>query len=431
MVVGILGGGLVGLVIGSTLDRPNEILEAGERPGGHCRTLTEEGYTFDLGGPHIIFSKNKEILSYIIEKLDGNVHERFRMNKILYNGVYVKYPFENGLYDLPPVERFECLRDFITNDYKQKGNFKDWLFRNFGTALTEKYLLPYNEKIWNVPAEAMSDDWVEGRVPIPSLDEIIKSAVGVVTEGAPHQAYFKYPIHGGIEALPKAFAKDCPSITNNFRVKRVWRENGLWHVSDGEQVRRYDRLVSTIAIQDMIAALGDAPEDVVRKVNALRFNSLSVVMLGMETRTPNEHTAVYVPDRKYPFHRLSMPLSFTDEGAPPGHEGIAAEITTNPGDGIHELDDDALVDLVVDGLVDLGLMQRDKLRFKKVERTRHAYVIRTFDYEENLKAGLDYLDSLGIISCGRNAEFAYINMDEAVRRGLEVTKRLQAEIARD
>ena len=426
MSIGILGGGLVGLVIGSTVGLPNEILEADDRPGGHCRSLIENGYTFDLGGPHIIFSRNKEILARMIGMLGDNAGEQYRNNKILYKGSYLKYPFENGIYDLEPQERFECLRDFLINknEVKGGGNFRDFLYATFGNAITEKYLLPYNEKIWNVTADQMSDDWAVGRVPVPSPEEMMKTAVGVTTEGAVHQANFTYPRHGGIEALPKAFEVNCPSITTNFRVSRVWREADQWCVSDGRETRRYERLVSTIAIQDLVAALPDVPHEIAARVEALRHNSLSLVMLGFKSAAPNPSTAIYVPDRKYPFHRLSMPQNFSDHAVPAGHEAIAAEITTNPGDGFHELDDHALVETVLEGLEDLRLAQRKDLRFSSVYRTRFAYVIPTFDYQENLAIALDYIRNLGIISCGRNAEFAYINMDEAIRRGLAVGEAL-------
>jgi protoporphyrinogen oxidase len=409
MTIGILGGGLVGLVIGGTVGQPNEILEADDRPGGHCRSLVANGYTFDLGGPHIIFSRNKEILARMVAMLGENAGEQYRNNKILYKGSYIKYPFENGIFDLGPQERFECLRDFLVNNNdKEGGNF----------------LLPYNEKIWNCPAEEMSDDWAVGRVPIPTPEEMMKSAVGVTTEGAVHQANFTYPRVGGIEALPRAFEVDCPSIITNFKVSRVWREAGQWCVSDGRSVRRYERLVSTIPIQDLIAALPDVPGEIITRAGALKFNSLSVVMLGFRSEAPNPCTAIYVPERKYPFHRLSMPRNFSDHAVPPGHEAIAAEITTNPGDGFHELDDQALIEAVLDGVEDLGLAKREDLRFSGVHRTRFAYVIPTFDYQENLAVALEYIGSLGIVSCGRNAEFAYINMDEAIRRGLAVSETL-------
>lgn len=428
MTIGILGGGLVGLVIGAHLKQPCEVLEADDVPGGHCRSLVADGYTFDLGGPHIMFSQNKETLDYMISLLGENVVTSRRNNQILYNGRYVKYPFENGLAALSPEDRYDCLYHFLYNDHKPGLTFKDWIYATFGKGIAEKYMLPYNEKIWNVPADQMSADWVEGRVPRPPAEDIIKSAVGIETEGYTHQLYFQYPRSGGIEALARAFAEKCRSIITRFPVRRVWREGAYWHVSDGKETRRYDRLISTIPIQDLISALPDVPGDVVRSVNALRFNSLSVVMLGVKSAQLLPYTALYIPDPGVPFHRVSFPHNFSDRMAPPGHMAVAAEITTNPGDGFHELDDETVFARVIDGLAKLKLIDPATVDFRAICRTKHAYVIRTFDYAQNLAAGIDYLNDLGIVSCGRNAEFAYINMDEAIRRGRAVATKINEEV---
>lgn len=427
MKVGVLGGGLVGLVVGSRCRHDCEILEADPVPGGHCRSLVEAGYTFDLGGPHILFSQNREILSLLYRQLGDNLAQRRRNNRIWYDGRYVKYPFENGLYDLAPQDRFECLYHYLNNDNPPPTNFKEWIYHVFGRGIAEKYMLPYNEKIWNVPAEQMAFDWVEGRVPRPPLADLIKSAVGVETEGYTHQLYFGYPKTGGIAALPNSFLGGCRAVTTGFRVAQVWRERGRWHVGDGRRVRRYDRLVSTIPIADLIAALPDAPQAVREAVRGLRHNSLTTVMIGAETVAPPPFTGLYVPDPAMLFHRLSFPLNFTENGAPPGHMAVTAEITTNPGDGVHELDDGEVTRRVVAGLEAMDLLRRSRIRFCRVHRTEHAYVVRTFDYRDKLAAALSYLDGLGILSVGRNAEFEYINMDEAVRRGLEAARRLDAE----
>ena len=431
MSIGVLGGGLVGLVIGSHLKLPHEILEADTRTGGHCRSLISDGYTFDFGGPHIMFSRDEKTLAYMVELLGDNVVEQRRNVKVLYNGTFVKYPFENGIFALSPQERYECLSGFVCNDYKGGNTFKDWIYRTFGKGLAEKYLIPYNEKIWNVSTEEMSDDWVEGRVPKPPAEDIIKSAVGVETEGYTHQLYFKYPKQGGIEALARAFEKDCPSITHNFRVEKVWRENGQWHISNGKETRCYEQIISTIPIQDLIRALPDVPDEVVNCVNALRYNSLTTIMLGIETDSPCPYTAVYLPDPAVPFHRISFPRNFSNESVPAGHDAILVEITTNPGDDYHDLNDEALIEVAVSGLEKMNFLTRESLRFHAVHRSHYAYVIRTFDYEQNLSTALNYLDGLGIISCGRNAQFAYINMDEAVKRGLDAVRQVDERMAEE
>ena len=425
MNIGILGGGLVGLVIGSQCRRHDcEVLEADEAVGGHCRSLVEGGYTFDLGGPHILFSRNKEVLSHMHEQLGDNLAQRRRHNKIWYEGRYVKYPFENGLYDLPPNDRFECLFHYLNNDYPVPTNFKEWLYHVFGKGIAEKYMIPYNQKIWNIGAEKMSFDWVDGRVPRPPAEDIIKSAVGVETEGYSHQLDFGYPKTGGIQALPLAYARGCKKIIVDFRVRKVWRQGDRWMVSDGQITKSFENLVSTIPIQDLLDALPEVPQPILQDAKSLRFNSLIVVMLGARSDTRPPFTALYVPDAAFPFHRLSFPTGFTDEGAPDGHMAVAAEITTNPGDGFHELGDGDVVERVVDGLTKLGLLDPPRISFSRVYRTKHAYVVRSFDYSEKLKSCLDYVRELGITSVGRNAEFEYINMDEAVRRGIEVARRL-------
>ena len=167
--------------------------------------------------PHIIFSRHRETVDYMLSLLGGNVHRARRNNKIFYRGRYVKYPFENGLFDLEPQDRFECLYHYIQNDYPPpKSNFKEWIYHHFGKALAEKYLIPYNEKIWNVPAEELGLEWVEGRVPKPPLEDVVKAACGVETEGYTHQLYFHYPAHGGIESLPRAMAGRVNHIVPDF-----------------------------------------------------------------------------------------------------------------------------------------------------------------------------------------------------------------------
>ncbi|MBV8820571.1 MAG: FAD-dependent oxidoreductase, partial [Acidobacteriaceae bacterium] len=256
---GILGGGLAGLTVAAHLEGDCEVLEADERPGGHCQSVQEDGFTYDAGGPHIMFSRNQRTLDFMVSLLGDNVYRGRRNNKIFYKGRYVKYPFENGLNELEPQDRFECLYHYLKNDHPAPSNFKDWMYHTFGTGLTEKYLLPYNEKIWKVAADQMSLDWVEGRVPKPPIEDVIKSAVGVETEGYTHQLYFYYPLHGGIESLPCGMAKRVANITTAFHVRSIRRTSSGWVVSNGQQERVFERLVSTMPIHEMAEIVEGVP----------------------------------------------------------------------------------------------------------------------------------------------------------------------------
>jgi protoporphyrinogen oxidase len=112
-------------------------------------------------------------------------------------------------------------------------SFADWIENTFGRGIAECYLLPYNRKIWNYPPGKMSAHWVEGRVPRPPVEDIIRSAVGIETEGYTHQAVFSYPVEGGIEALVRAIAGPIMDrVKCGFRVSTV--EDGRLGDRDGK-----------------------------------------------------------------------------------------------------------------------------------------------------------------------------------------------------
>lgn len=424
MKVGILGGGLAGLTVAAHLECECEVLECDERPGGHCQSVQEDGFTYDAGGPHIIFSRNKATLDYMLSLLGGNVYQGRRNNKILYRGRYVKYPFENGLYDLEPQDRFECLYHYLFNKHPAPTNFREWLYHNFGTGLTEKYLLPYNEKIWNVPADQMSTDWVEGRVPKPPIEDVIKAAVGVETEGYTHQLHFYYPLRGGVESVPKGMAQGVRNIVTGFLVRNVHRSRDGWVVGNGYTERRYDRLVATIPIHDMAYLMDGVPLEIKTAVDALRYNSLFTATVAISNDQIPDYTAVYVPDPELIFHRLSFPAVFSPENVVKGTSLIQAEITANEGDGVWDLPDEAVLEKVVAGLENIGLVRRSEICYERVIRTKYGYVVRDFTYRSHLDLARAYFEGQGIELCGRVAEFEYINMDQCIERALKVAARM-------
>jgi protoporphyrinogen oxidase len=412
------------------LREASEVLEKDSRGGGHCQTVQEDGFTYDAGGPHIIFSRNQRMVDFMVSLLGDNVHRPRRNNKIFYKGRYVKYPFENGLFDLEPQDRFECLYHYIKNDYPPpQTNFKEWLYHHFGKGLAEKYLIPYNEKIWNVPAEELGLEWVEGRVPKPPLEDVIKAAVGVETEGYTHQLYFNYPLRGGIESLPRALEQKVENITPYFEVERVWKEDGQWCVSNGLFTRRFEKLVSTIPIQELAHALDGVPADIIAAVDSLRYNSLITCAVGFHSTELPDYTAIYVPDPAVRFHRLSFPAVFSPHNAPPGKSIIEAEITTNPGDGTHEMSDEEILASVIGDLQAMGLGAPAKVCYGRVLRTKYGYVVQDDNSRRCLKQAKAYFEQIGIPLCGRVAEFEYINMDVCIERALKLADRLNQEAA--
>jgi protoporphyrinogen oxidase len=430
MKVGILGGGLTGLTLGVSLKTDFEILEKYPECGGLCRSLTEDGFTFDYGGAHIIYSKDQKPIDFMLRMLGENHHKGRRNNKIYYRGCFVKYPFENGLSDLPKEDNFECLYGYLKNDYPPPCNFKEWIYYTFGKGIAEKYLLPYNKKVWNTKPEDMSLHWVEGRVPKPPLEDVIKSAIGISTDGYAHQLNFYYPQKGGIQALIQAMeGKIGDRVIKNFKVKKAFKEANSWWISDGSCQKKYDLVISTIPIFELLKALEDIPKEVEEASGRLQYNSLIAVLLGLEGNSLPPYTAVYFPDEGLKFNRMGFPHIFSSYNAPPGHSSLAVEITAKENDSTWRLSDEELSEHSIQGLFRCGLLDPHKICFKKVVRSKYAYVIYDKDYLKNIRIVKSYLEKLGIILCGRFAEFEYLNMDACVERGKSLAQRINEQLA--
>ena len=435
MQTAILGGGLTGVTLARLLHARGEecvVLEAEEEIGGLCRSLTADGYTFDRGGSHIIFSRDLEVLDFMRDVLEGNRGERDRDTRIFFKNRFIRYPFENGLADLPKEDLFFCINEYIrTLIASEKGeldpprNLKEWCIGTFGRGIAESYLIPYNEKIWKYPTDHISCHWVEGRIPRPPVEDVIKSAIGIVTQGYVHQARFSYPVRGGIEALIHAIAlpvKD--SIRTGFCVRSIRKRGDRWLIGDGECVVEADRIFSTIPLQHLYAAIDHVPARVRNAVDGLRYNSLACIFIGLRSGVPGI-SWLYIPDPADGLeNRVSFPSNYSTEVAPPGRSSVLVEITYRPGDEVSSMSDRALVDHAVSSLSKMGIIRPEDVEFTGIERQEFAYVIYDLEYLHNIGVVRKYCASIGIDLIGRFSQFEYLNMDGCIRSALDFAGRL-------
>jgi protoporphyrinogen oxidase len=429
----ILGGGLSGLTLARLLHERGEkviVLEAEPQIGGLCRSRTDRGFTFDTGGSHIIFSKDEEVLSFMRRMIEKNEQRNNRNTKIFYKGRYVKYPFENGLYELPAEDRFFCINDFIrTLIAVEKGevpppeNFRDWIYYTFGPGIAECYMVPYNEKIWKYPAEKMSHHWVDGRIPRPPIEDIIKSAIGIETEGYTHQAVFSYPLDGGMIQLVTAIAEPVlPFTRTGFRVTSLRRDTQEWHISNGKETITADRIVCTIPVQHLLPCLDKIPVKVKRACRALVYNSLICVNIGIRGTVPAV-SWMYIPDKVLgKTNRLSFPSNFSRHSAPDGCGAVLAEITYQPGDEMSSTPDNELIEEVLRMLESMEICTPDQVVFSSVERQPFAYVVYDLGYQKNIAIIKEFCRSREIPLVGRFAQFEYLNMDGCIRSVMDFVK---------
>jgi len=414
--VGVIGAGPSGLTLGLFLDKKICIYEKDDIAGGHARSIKEGPWTFDRG-PHILFSRDKKILEWMTKGLQENVHTCTRNNKVIIDNTYLHYPIENDLGSLEAELRTACLISYVQAQISkntQSHNLDDWFRNNFGDELTDLYFKPYNEKIWKVPLRELSMTWSD-RIPNPPISDVIKGALGIRTEGYLHQLHYQYPLEGGFQALSDKWYEEIKeSVSLNVEINQISIVEDAILLETSEQSRVHDWIVYT-GYLDHLPKLCNftIPSEVENDIHNLRVNGISCVTIGVKGEDLNNFTALYVPDPRYLFNRISFPKVFSPKNAPDGCFLIQAEITTPPGAG--PISEEIIFEQLENFCTEMGIIENvQQIIYKNFTFFSHAYVVYDEGFEERISNIFKFFASKNILLHGRFGSFQYINTDMCV-----------------
>lgn len=437
MKVIILGAGLSGISTAFFLQQYDEyenivLLEMEKTTGGLCRSIYKNGYVYDIG-PHILFSKDKDMLNLMLSVLDEKNSLR-RSNKILYKHRQIQYPFENDLSKLPAEDLNYCINAFNHNPYEsyEVTNMIQFFLKTFGEGITNTYLRPYNEKIWKYDPAFMNTSMVD-RIPKPTQEEIRRSAAGETVDGYVHQLYFSYPSQGGIEAVPNGFLKQlntqkCHIKTNSTVVKITKREQDFCVYTADGTCYYADQVISTIPVQSLTEAYEKASDEVKKRVSDLRYNSIAIAFVKTPYDLCGDNFAFMIPDKNVIFHRISKMDFLGDTYHRKGEATYMVEVTYRENDKIATLEKDEFRHQIVQGLVDIGFAKSyADVEIIDITKYQYAYVIYDLNHTENMRVIRDFYNKEGIILNGRFGNFEYWNMDRILRESFELSRRLHNE----
>ena len=414
--IGVIGAGPSSLTLAIFTNQKISIYEQDEIAGGHAKSFKIGPWTFDRG-PHIMFSKDKKILNWMIKTLGNNVHTSVRNNKVVIEDRFIHYPIENDLGSLSLDDRLACLMGYVQAHSRIHGaisNLDQWFRNNFGDGLTDLYFKPYNEKIWKVPLSNLSLSWSD-RIPNPPLEDVIKGALGIRTEGYTHQLNYQYPLKGGFQALSDAwYARVADQVKLGFKILQIALDSGKILLKTENEVVSHDWIVYTGYLDKLLEICAfEIPPTIVDDVSKLRVNGISCITFGVKGVDSNKFTALYIPDPRYPFNRISFPHVFSPLNAPEGHFLIQAEVTHQPS-GIIQPEKE-LFDLFEKFCVDLNIITHpNDIVFRNNTFFSHAYVVYDEGYEARIQRVTEYFASKNILLHGRFGSFQYINTDMCI-----------------
>jgi protoporphyrinogen oxidase len=394
--VAILGAGLTGMSTSHHLGRAGVAHRLFERlavAGGHAITVEEEGYRFDRTG-HLLHLRDADLRAMVLGLIGDDYVEIERRSRIFSQGVYTRYPFQANTFGLPPDIAYECLDGFVrayfTKPHTPPSNFEEFCLQHFGEGISRHFMIP-----------------------LPKLEDVLAGAVGKNDRELGYNARFVYP-RLGIGVLAEAMEKRLPTRLELSRsptsIDYVARE---LHFED--EIVPYDSLVSTAPLPKLIELLRDAPLEVVSAAKRLRCTHLYYLDVALDGPCGEPLHWVYVPEEKYPFYRVGCYSNFSSAMAPEGKANLYVELADRQAPDLS-----VLLPRVAEGLVEMRLIDSPtQIRFARVRRIDHAYVIFDHHYFPALEVILPFLEKHRIVSAGRYGGWNYSSMEDALRFGRE------------
>jgi len=428
----IVGGGLSGLSCARELGAGFTLLEAEDRLGGLCRTDVDSGFSFDWTG-HWLHARDPEMRRLVQGWLAGNLLEVQRRAVIYSEGVWTRFPYQFNTHGLPARTVAECLLGFVEATVGEKGralrerplrDAAEFIERHLGAGFAQRFMLPYNEKLFTVPCTELSPEWGGRFIPRPTLEEVVQGALGLNQDTAGYNAQFWYPREGGIESMVRGLAREVRALPGQIRLSARVQQIDLAarkvRLESGEALP-YQKLVLTLPLSQLARVLAGAPGPVQEAAAKLRSVSVTVVEVGAEDNGGERFHWAYFPERRFPFYRVGSPSEVNPALAPRGCRSFAVEFSHR---GPFDLESARAA--AVAGLAGCGLLEESKVRLVRARTIPVAYVLFDHHHQAARACVLEHLAAHGVEVAGRYGRWEYSSMEDALLSGRDAARKLFA-----
>jgi protoporphyrinogen oxidase len=304
----IVGAGVTGLATAAALSERSDddylVIEADREIGGWCKTIKRDGFVWDYSG-HFFHFKHPEIEQWLRDRMPAQrVRVVEKKSFISYKGRLVDFPFQKNIHQLPQDDFIDCLHDLYfarSSDVKRaesapERNFKEMLYARFGKSICEKFLVPYNEKLYACDLATLDSGAMGRFFPHADLTDVVANMKR--PDNSSYNATFTYPEGGAIEyvrALESAVRRDGISLEESLLSVDV--ERRIARTSRREI--RYEHLVSSAPFNRLASICG-----VDHDPSTWAWNKVLVFNLGFDKKGQSGVHWAYYPARDTAFYRV-------------------------------------------------------------------------------------------------------------------------------
>jgi len=412
----IIGAGISGLTAANYLKKDYLLIEKENEPGGYCRTIHRGDYVWDYAG-HFFHFKTDEFRRLFHENIpEQDIISQTKRTKILYKGQLVDYPFQTNIHQLEKQEFIDCLYDLFQRKEKPEySDFLDMLYGKFGKSIVEKFLRPYNEKLYACDLHQLDKDAMGRFFPYADIPQIIANMKR--EQDSSYNSTFLYPRNGAGSFLDVLYRRlDATKVRLGCTLTRVDAERKLAYTDGGEEIS-FEYLINTAPLNHFLAMLGT---DAALELNGrLSYNKVLVFNLGFSKKSAFKEHWIYVPDKDVNYYRIG----FYDNILSTDKLSMYVEIGY-PKDAA--VDTEQQLALTLENLKRCGIVTEDNsLIASSTILMDPAYVHIRRDTEAAIAEMKRSLAVSGIHTIGRYGGWTYCSMEDCMLEAKELVQALR------
>lgn len=413
----IIGAGVSGLSVAKHLPKTTSylVIEADREIGGYCKTIQQDGFTWDYSG-HFFHFKHEDLEAELVSKMgnqrilriqkESGIHWINPKKKInsTHKNLRIDFPFQKNIHQLPKQEFVDCLVDLHFRaqlfNGKESRNFKEMLYEKFGASIAEKFLIPYNEKLYATDLNRLDKDAMGRFFPYADEDDIIRNMKAANNHS--YNSTFTYPEGGAIQYVHAIMQDVKPdAVSLNERVLRIDASKRV--ATTNQRTIAYKHLVNTVPFPALLNMLGESVSE------DYTWNQVLVFNLGFDGKGPEQKLHwLYVPQKDVVFYRVGFydNIFGADRTSLYVEIGYPKDVTITES-MIAEARERTLKDLKI-----IGVITTQKLLSHHHVVMNPAYVHITQSSVEAVAKKKTELESHGIRSIGRYGSWTYCSIED-------------------
>ncbi|MGN0317050.1 MAG: protoporphyrinogen/coproporphyrinogen oxidase [Lachnospira sp.] len=412
--IAIIGAGVSGLTAAQLLkDKARVVVfEKESTAGGLIRCERVNGGLFHTCGGHVFNTKMQNVLDWFWQQFNReNEFVKTDRNSVIFlpNGQHIPYPIENFAYMLDEQTQKSFIQDLLSIANSAGvtiDNFQAFLRTRFGDTLYKLYFEPYNKKVWRCELGEVPIDWLEGKLPMPTVEEMIYNNFNRVAEKSFVHSTFYYEAQDGSQLIANRLAEGL-DIRYNAPIEKIERVDEYWKINE----EMFDKVVFCGNIKDIpLIVEGVELKGYSIHIEELQYHGTTSVFCEIDK---NPYSWIYLPDNKYRAHRIICTGNFAQS-----NNGILSNGRVN---ATVEFTDEVKTEEIIENL------QRIPLHpvYITHKYNQYTYPIQNKGTRDMIASLKQELAKKGFYMTGRFADWEYYNMDMAMNAAMITMEHLK------